>query len=116
VLGYNFPGEVWYADAYKLMDSKGMKPDVEPRASHGIFHRAAHVLSFHPGRHTAPPPPADAPLSDNPLVKPDTPTPTSAAPDTSSSDQPAKPKKKGGFHIPFLGKKPAADSAGQPAN
>jgi outer membrane protein assembly factor BamD len=118
VLGYNFPGEVWYSDAYKLMDAKGLKPDVEPKPSHGIFHRAAHVLSFHPGRHTAPPPPAEAPMSDNPLVKQDAPSPAPATTsDQSATDQPAKPKKKkSGFHIPFIGKKPADDTTSQPAN
>lgn len=30
VLGYNYPGDVWYARAYKLLTSKGTKPDVAP--------------------------------------------------------------------------------------
>ena len=30
VLGYNYPGDVWYARAYKLLTSKGAKPDVKP--------------------------------------------------------------------------------------
>jgi len=31
VLGYNFPGEPWYNDAYKLLTSNGLRPAVEPR-------------------------------------------------------------------------------------
>ena len=32
VLGYNYPGDQWYADAYKLLTSKGLKPAVEPKS------------------------------------------------------------------------------------
>ena len=32
VLGYNYPGDVWYSDAYKLLTSKGLKPAVEPKS------------------------------------------------------------------------------------
>jgi len=31
VLGYNYPGDRWYADAYKLLTSKGYRPAVEPK-------------------------------------------------------------------------------------
>ena len=31
VLGYNFPGDRWYADAYKLLTNNGLKPDVAPK-------------------------------------------------------------------------------------
>ena len=31
VLGHNFPGNVWYGDAYDLLTSKGLKPLVEPK-------------------------------------------------------------------------------------
>ncbi len=30
VLGYNYPGDRWYAAAYKLLTDKGQKPDVKP--------------------------------------------------------------------------------------
>jgi outer membrane protein assembly factor BamD len=33
VLGYNFPGDRWYGDAYKLMVSNGMRPAVAPNPS-----------------------------------------------------------------------------------
>ncbi len=34
VLGYNFPGDAWYADAYKLLARKGLQPDVAPQRGH----------------------------------------------------------------------------------
>ena len=33
VLGYNYPGDRWYAAAYKLMTEKGETPDVKPDPS-----------------------------------------------------------------------------------
>ena len=30
VLGYNFPGDRWYSDAYKLLNDAGLRPAVEP--------------------------------------------------------------------------------------
>ena len=36
VLGANFPGDRWYADAYKLMASKGLKPAVEPKTQKSL--------------------------------------------------------------------------------
>jgi len=120
VLGYNYPGDVWYSDAYKLMETKGLKPDVQP--SRGGRRRGPHFPGFHPGHHTAPPPPAEQPLVDNPLVKQD-PTSQPAASTTdqpaasqSTTDQPAQTKKKGGFHIPFFGGKQTDSSASQPSN
>lgn len=32
VLGHNFPGDVWYSDAYKLMEGKGVRPALTPEA------------------------------------------------------------------------------------
>lgn len=32
VLGYNFPGDRWYSDAYKLLTNNGLKPAVSPSA------------------------------------------------------------------------------------
>jgi len=33
VLGYNFPGDAWYTDAYKLLTDNGLRPAVEPRSN-----------------------------------------------------------------------------------
>ncbi len=30
VMGYNYPGDVWYRDAYRLLTSKGMRPALPP--------------------------------------------------------------------------------------
>ncbi|HEY3696636.1 MAG TPA: outer membrane protein assembly factor BamD [Phenylobacterium sp.] len=30
VLGYNYPGDVWYSEAYRLLTSKGLRPATEP--------------------------------------------------------------------------------------
>jgi outer membrane protein assembly factor BamD len=30
VLGYNYPGDRWYSDAYKLLTAKGFQPEVKP--------------------------------------------------------------------------------------
>ncbi len=30
VLGYNYPGDVWYRDAYKLMTERGLRPSLAP--------------------------------------------------------------------------------------
>jgi outer membrane protein assembly factor BamD len=38
VLGYNYPGDGWYSDAYALMTNKGLQPAVEPTShKHGII-------------------------------------------------------------------------------
>ena len=39
VLGYNYPGDRWYFDAYKLLKNRGLKPLIEPQ-SHGTFRSA----------------------------------------------------------------------------
>lgn len=40
VLGYNYPGSVWYRDAYRLLTSKGLRPATAPNAKgrRGLFH------------------------------------------------------------------------------
>jgi outer membrane protein assembly factor BamD len=56
VLGYNYPGDPWYGDAYKLLTSKGLRPAVAPAGGgKGLFRipfvkRKADTV--------APPPPA----------------------------------------------------------
>jgi len=91
VLGYNFPGDVWYADAYRLMTDKGYRPAVVPTTTdqhHGIglFHRASSDKLL------ATPPKADAAA------------PAAAASDTPAATTPAPAKKKKGwFSWPFGG-------------
>ena len=40
VLGYNYPGDAWYGDAYKLLTSSGLRPAIEPtgKGRRGLFH------------------------------------------------------------------------------
>ncbi len=40
VLGFNYPGDGWYTDAYSLMSGKGLQPAVVPAhaTKHGIMH------------------------------------------------------------------------------
>lgn len=33
VLGFNYPGDAWYSEAYKLLTDKGLRPATEPTAS-----------------------------------------------------------------------------------
>lgn len=138
VLGYNFPGEVWYADAYKLMTDRGMRPAVEPKPQNGFFHRAARALSLRSAHGSAPPPPSDAEAAAaGPAEAPTAPAkppvhhwygffvgesssgppPAPAAkpaPSQASADQSTPPKKKsGGIHWPWS--KPAPSNSSAPA-
>ena len=55
VLGYNYPGDGWYADAYALMTSKGLRPAVEPATTrHGVMRMPTLRLPF---MHAPKPPP-----------------------------------------------------------
>src|SRR5580704_17756275 len=42
VLGYNYPGDRWYSDAYDLLTSKGLRPAVIPAvvSKRSVFHAA----------------------------------------------------------------------------
>ena len=44
VLGFNYPGDPWYSDAYSLMSGKGLRPEVVPtaRGKHGMVVPAIH--------------------------------------------------------------------------
>ena len=99
VLGYNFPGEPWYADAYKLMDSKGMRPDVVPTGTgHGLMHRVNRMLNHHDAHERMPAPKGvDTSLSAAPAaaVSPDAGTAPDAA--TTPAAPAEKPKRKGWF-------------------
>ena len=88
VLGYNYPGEVWYRDAYKLLTSRGLRPAALPAQAQPGIRR---LLPF--GKHketTVAPPVVDAPAS--------------AAAETPTPDPKGKrTKKKGNFLHDTLG-------------
>jgi outer membrane protein assembly factor BamD len=94
VLGFNFPGDPWYVDAYKLMTDKGFRPAVEPTSpstkhAGGLFH-------LWPGEKAAAvaPPAAAAPPAD-PAAAPATQAEPAATPATPA------PKNKGWFNWPW---------------
>ena len=57
VLGFNFPGDPWYADAYALLTLRGLRPLVPPtgKAHQGVLPRISLPRLPHFGK--APPPP-----------------------------------------------------------
>jgi len=109
VLGYNYPGDGWYVDAYKLLTSKGLRPAVEPSGNkRGFFHvpftkdKATTVkppaAGLTPGQAMAPKKDAAATPAADPAAATE-PTAT-VTKDTKDPNAPA-PKKHGWFHIPF---------------
>lgn len=55
VLGYNFPGDRWYADAYKLLNDNGLRPAVEPLKAGAKRNVLERVLSKDKDTTLAPP-------------------------------------------------------------
>jgi outer membrane protein assembly factor BamD len=99
VLGFNYPGDPWYADAYKLLTSKGLRPAVEPKggSGRGLLH-----LPFHKdkGQTVKPPQGAAAVKTADAGAAASADTAAAAPAATTDTPAPAKPKKK--FHLPFL--------------
>lgn len=97
VLGYNYPGDIWYSDAYRLLTSKGLRPATAPKGEgvRGLFH-----LPFRKDKTETvrPPVTADAPVAATDAAAIDTATATPAA----SAPEPRKRKKL--LRLPF-GKK-----------
>jgi len=54
VLGYNYPGDIWYRDAYRLLTSKGLRPVVAPGPADSKGSRASFLSREK--REVAPPP------------------------------------------------------------
>lgn len=95
VLGYNYPGDAWYQDAYTLLTSKGLRPAVAPaeRTKRSVFHA---VLTKDKSTTAAPPgllTPAKAAAPDANADK------AKAADD--DDDAPVK-KKRSIFHLPHI--------------
>jgi len=81
VLSYNYPGDPWYRDAYRLLTDKGLRPATEPLTERrGLF---GHIpFARDKSKTLAPNDTADAPPLANAL-------------------KPAKPKRR--LHLPFFG-------------
>jgi outer membrane protein assembly factor BamD len=112
VLGFNYPGDVWYRDAYRLLTDKGLRPAVEPSGAASRGGILSHLPFTKNKAATVKPPQTDGATPSTPGSFFSTPKPdaaaTPAATDTpATTDTPtpaAKPKKKGLLsHIPFLG-------------
>jgi outer membrane protein assembly factor BamD len=94
VLGYNYPGDPWYADAYTLLTNRGHQPGVAPNAT------GAHGLHFpffgHWDKGATPPPPGDQTQAGATL------TAEQATAAAAPAAPPPPPPKKGFWHG-FLG-------------
>ncbi len=108
VLGHNYPGDVWYRDAYRLLTDRGLRPATEPEPSKkpSLVSRLPFVkdkdTTIKPPQGDLPPPPAvDQPTAaPAPAAEP--------APATEPTSQPApepQAEKRGGLlsRIPGLG-------------
>ncbi|MBP6877185.1 MAG: outer membrane protein assembly factor BamD [Phenylobacterium sp.] len=103
VLGYNYPGDVWYRDAYKLLTDRGLRPAVEPSQSKkpSLVSRLPFVKDKDA---TIKPPAADAVPAEVPAAEP---SPALETPPTAANEAtaPAEPAKRRGLlsRIPGLG-------------
>ena len=103
VLGYNYPGDVWYRDAYNLLTDKGLRPAVEPAQSKkpSLVSRLPFVKDKDA---TIRPPAADAAPAEVPAAES---PPALETPPTASNETPApaEPAKRRGLlsRIPGLG-------------
>jgi outer membrane protein assembly factor BamD len=115
VLGYNYPGDQWYIDAYNLLTSKGLRPQEVPVivSKRSVFH-----ASFTKDKSTTIAPPSAGPDTTAQALaakKPDAAPPAAAAPAETDDAPVAPPKKKRSFfHIPFTGGAKSDESAPQP--
>lgn len=94
VLGYNYPGDVWYHDAYRLLTSRGLRPSLTPTGSGATLPH----LPFTPRR-------KDGPMVAPPPVDVSTPAQVVAGSDAAAAAAQAKtpPPKKTGFVHGILG-------------
>jgi outer membrane protein assembly factor BamD len=106
VLGFNYPGDPWYSDAYKLLTSNGLRPSVPPIAKErrGVFHKP---LDHDKARTVRPPVQTTAQMlaakhvADDSAQGPGSGTPVSAPPPPSTPPS-TPPASHGWFHIPFI--------------
>ncbi len=98
VLGYNYPGDGWYADAYRLLTSKGLRPAVEPDGGgrKGFFR-----IPFIKDKNITVKPPAAAMSPAQAMAPKAASTEPTATVTKDTKDPNAKVKKRGWFRIPF---------------
>ena len=109
VLGFNYPGDGWYTDAYRLLTSKGLRPAVEPNGGNKGFFRIPFVknkdatvrppaVGMSPAQALSP----KANVSTGPVATGSAPATEPTATVTKDTRDPnAKTKRRGWFHIPF---------------
>ena len=92
VLGFNYPGDPWYADAYAMLTAKGLRPTVEPiaRARRSVFH-----ATFVKDKTATVTPPNTMGEAMKPVAEAPPPAATATA-------EIAKPKKRSLFHMPSM--------------
>ena len=106
VLGYNYPGDPWYADAYNLLTLKGFPPPYKPQPG---GKRGPHMFPWGLIRGRALPPPAEqpaAPPAETTVSQADSATAPISDAQAPAADQarlPPPPKKKGGLIHGVLG-------------
>ncbi len=92
VLGFNYPGDVWYRDAYRLLTSRGLRPAVTPGGGQSALPR---FLPFGRHKETTVAPPAVEVAGDGSVAQGQSPPAPPA--------KPGKPAKKGDFVHDVLG-------------
>ncbi len=103
VLGYNYPGDVWYRDAYRLLTDKGLRPAVEPNK--GERRSLVSHLPFVKDKDTTVKPPGydeAAPAAVVPAAPTAEPVAPPAQPEAEAA--PAEPAKRKGLisRLPFM--------------
>jgi outer membrane protein assembly factor BamD len=101
VLGYNYPGDHWYSDAYELLTSKGLRPEIPPNPQ---GKSGPHIPSlFHHNKAGTLAPPATAETATT-TASSDQSGSSTATTATSPTTPPAtQPAKKGDFWHGVLG-------------
>ncbi len=94
VLGFNYPGDVWYSDAYRLMTERGLRPDAAP-SNNGERRRNRWLPWGRDPRPVAPPPAPDAAATATPSNENSTNSATTAPPAPAT---PPPPPRRGFFH------------------
>jgi outer membrane protein assembly factor BamD len=92
VLGYNYPGDIWYRDAYRLLTSRGLRPAVTPAGGQSALPR---FLPFGKHKETTAAPPAVDVGADSSVAQ--------GPPPNAPAAKDGKPAKNGDFVHDVLG-------------